>query len=416
MNLRRRTTCRVCGSSALREVINLGDQFLQGSFVKEGVPNPPMRKIPCLLVRCCPEDDENACGLLQMRHSVPPEILYSTYWYRSTTNQTMRNHLAGIVHEALSMHKQTDEEPGYALDIGCNDCTLMAYYPKEWKVQGIDPSDVPHDEKFKVVKSLFPSDAYEIGELDIITSIAMFYDLEDPVAFATAVRDALAEDGIWIMECSYMPSMLDLNSYDTICHEHLEYYSLAVIERICKLAGLKVVRAELNSSNGGSIRCYISRSTSVKYDQPRWSDSVRKLRIREFDLKLDTDAPYQSFQSRIDAHRLELVEVLNYHRRRDRRIHLYGASTKGNTILQWCGIDAQMIEAAADRNPEKHGAFTLGTGIPIISEEKSREMKPDIYLVLPWHFADEMVKREEAFLKAGGMMIFPLPKVAIITK
>lgn len=413
MNLRRRTTCRVCGSPALREVINLGDQFLQGSFVKEGVPNPPMRKIPCSLVRCCPEDDENACGLLQMRHSVPPEILYSTYWYRSGTNATMRAHLAGIVQEALDMHG--NKEAGSALDIGCNDCTLMSFYSDDWKVSGIDPSDTPRPEGFTVVKDIFPSSQIE-GKFDIITSIAMFYDLEDPIEFGWEIESKLAEDGLWIVEMSYMPSMLELNSYDTICHEHLEYYSLAVIERIASESMLKVVRAELNSSNGGSIRCYISHQRSTKYDQPKWSDSVRKLRSREFDLKLDTDEPYRSFQSRIDAHRLELVEVLNYHRRRDRRIHLYGASTKGNTILQWCGIDAQMIEAAADRNPEKHGAFTLGTGIPIISEEKSREMKPDIYLVLPWHFADEMVKREEAFLEQGGMMIFPLPKVRMIQR
>jgi len=413
MNLRRRTTCRVCGSSALREVINLGDQWLQGSFVKEGVPNPPMRKIPCELVRCCPELDENACGLLQMRHSVPPEILYSTYWYRSTTNQTMRNHLAGIVHEAISMHKQTDEEPGCALDIGCNDCTLMSYYPEGWKVQGIDPSDVPHDERFTVVKSLFPSKSYDIGELDIITSIAMFYDLEDPVAFATAIRDALAEDGLWIVEMSYMPSMLELNSYDTICHEHLEFYSLAVIERICREAGLKVVRAELNTSNGGSLRCYVSRETSVKYDQPRWSDSVRRLRVHEFDLKLDTDSPYISFQYRAEGHRDELTALLRGLQSGGSRIHIYGASTKGNTILQWCGIDSRMIEAAADRNPEKHGAFTLGTNIPIISEEESRAMKPDIYLVLPWHFAEEFVKREK---DNPATFIFPLPKVTVLKR
>lgn len=409
MNLRRRTTCRVCGSSALREVINLGEQNLQGSFVKQGMPAPPQRKIPCVLMRCCPEDDENACGLLQMRHSVPPEILYSTYWYRSATNQTMRNHLAGIVNEAVAMHTQTDEEPGCALDIGCNDCTLMGYYPQGWKVQGIDPSDVPHDERFTVVKSLFPSKAYEIGELDIITSIAMFYDLEDPVAFAKAICDALADDGLWIVEMSYMPSMLKLNSYDTICHEHLEFYSLSVIERVCKEAGLKVVRAELNDSNGGSIRCYISRDTSVKYDQPRWADSVRKLRVKEFDAKLDTDKPYASFQSRIEAHRDELRGLLFSLRAEGKRIHVYGASTKGNTILQWCGIDSRLIDYAADRNPEKWGAFTLGTDIPIISEEDSRAMNPQVMLVLPWHFRDEFIKREEAFLLNGGKMVFPLP-------
>lgn len=408
MNLRRRTTCRVCGSSALREVINLGDQWLQGSFVKEGVPNPPMRKIPCELVRCCPELDENACGLLQMRHSVPPEILYSTYWYRSGTNATMRAHLAGIVQEALDMHG--NKQDGSALDIGCNDCTLMSFYSDDWNVVGIDPSDVPRDEKFKVVKSLFPSPSHEASNVDIITSIAMFYDLEEPVSFAGAISYALADDGLWITEFSYMPSMLRLNSYDTICHEHLEYYSLSVIERICKIAGLKVVRAELNDSNGGSIRCYITHQTSTKYDQPRWADSVRRLRVEEFDLKLDTDEPYRSFQHRIEEHRKEFLELLCQLKFAKQKFHLYGASTKGNTILQWCGIDSRHVECAADRNPEKHGAFTLGTGIPIISEEASRAMKPNVYVVLPWHFRDEIIKREDEFLKGGGRLFFPLPK------
>lgn len=409
MNLRRRTTCRVCGSSALREVINLGEQHLQGSFVKQGMPAPPQRKIPCELVRCCPELDENACGLLQMRHSVPPEILYSTYWYRSSTNATMRNHLAGIVNEAVAM--SGEETIGSALDIGCNDCTLMGYYPEGWDVIGFDPSDVPRDEKFKVVKALFPSPAHRVQDMNIITSIAMFYDLENPRMFACNIKGALAQDGLWVMECSYMPSMLRLNSYDTICHEHLEYYSLSVIERICYEADLKVVRAELNDSNGGSIRCYITHRDSTEYDQPRWADSVRKLRVEEFDLKLDTDEPYRSFQSRIEQHRRELLDVLQSLKLQGKRIHIYGASTKGNTILQWCGINSMWIEAAADRNPEKHGAFTLGTDIPIISEEESRAMKPDAYLVLPWHFAGEFIKREKEAIQTGTKFIFPLPEV-----
>src|SRR5688572_4177599 len=170
MNLRRRTTCRVCGSSALKEVINLGEQHLQGSFEKEGQQPPPMRKIPCLLVRCCPEDDENACGLLQMRHSVPPEILYSAYWYRSGTNQTMRSHLDGIVSTVMGMME--DNAGGSALDIGCNDCTLLESYPGDWKRKGIDPSGIPHNPEFQVIQGLFPSP--ELGEetFDVITSIA----------------------------------------------------------------------------------------------------------------------------------------------------------------------------------------------------------------------------------------------------
>jgi hypothetical protein len=409
MNLRRRTTCRVCGSSALKEVINLGEQHLQGSFEKEGQQPPPMRKIPCSLVRCCPEDDENACGLLQMRHSVPPEILYSAYWYRSGTNQTMRSHLDGIVSTVMGMME--DNAGGSALDIGCNDCTLLASYPGDWKRKGIDPSGIDHPAEFEVIQDLFPSPELKADIFNVITSIAMFYDLEDPVAFAKAIRQHLSDDGLWVVEMSYMPSMLRLNSYDTICHEHLEYYSFSVIERICREANLKVVRAELNDSNGGSIRCYITHEGCSAYVDPTWREQIRELRVSEFDMELDTDKPYSSFQERIDRHGKELWVLLQKLRNEGKHVHIYGASTKGNTILQKCGIDSRLIVAAADRNPEKWGAKTLGTGIPIISEEESRAMNPDYYLVLPWHFKKEFIEREKG---SGTKMIFPLPTVEII--
>lgn len=413
MNLRRRTTCRVCGSSALREIIDLGPQYLQGSFRKAGMPNPPERKIPCTLVRCCPEHDENACGLLQMQHSVPPEILYSTYWYRSGTNTTMREHLRGIVGTALEMY---GGPAGTALDIGCNDCTLLNQYPAGWRRMGIDPSNArPENFEGEAIQDVFPSSRLR-GGLDIITSIAMFYDVEDPRAFVEEIQLRLRDDGLWIVEMSYMPLMLEHNSYDTICHEHVEYYSLSVIERLCREAGLKIVRAELNDANGGSLRCYIAHTDCVKYDKPEWQQAVQEIRLREFDLALDTDKPYRSFQERIETHRTELMTLLRRLKSEGKRIHLYAASTKGNTILQWCGIDSRLVECAADRNPEKDGAFTLGTDIPIVSEEKSRAMKPDVYLVLAWHFRDEFIEREHAFLEAGGMFVFPLPTVQVVTK
>src|SRR5205807_1471211 len=171
---------------------------------------------------------------------------------------------------------------------------------------------------------------------------------------------------------------------DTICHEHLEYYSLSVIENLLSRADLKVVRAELNDINGGSLRCYVSHSNCTKYKNLRWLEQLKTVRRDEFNLELDTDKPYKNFQDRINVHREKLVSLLRDLKKQGKRIHLYGASTKGNTILQWCGIDHRLVDAAADRNPDKHGAFTLGSEIPIISEEQSRAAKPDYYLVLPW--------------------------------
>ncbi len=416
MHLIHRKTCRVCGSNALTSVIDLGEQHLQGSFVKPGKELPPLRKVPLRVTRCDPTRDERACGLLQMEHSTPGEILYAAYWYRSGTNQTMRTHLASIAREGAELAGR----PGArVLDIGCNDGTLLAAYPLDYVKFGVDPSDVAQAVTgATVVKDIFPSAkltaAVGAERFDVITSIAMFYDLEQPVACARAVGDLLAPEGVWIFEMSYMPTMLAKDSYDTICHEHLEYYSLAVLERIARDAGLRVFRIAFNDINGGSIRCYATHASSQKHGTPEDARLLGDVRQSEFDLALDTDAPYRAFQQRVDKQRDELTALIRKLAGEGKRIHLYGASTKGNTILQFCGIDHTLIECAADRNPDKHGARTLGTDIPIVSEEESRARRPDYYLVLPWHFRAEFVERERATLAAGCKMIFPLPKVEIV--
>jgi len=418
VHLIHRKTCRVCGSAALTKVIDLGEQHLQGSFVKPGKVPPPLRKVPLRVLRCDPTRDERACGLLQLEHSTPPDILYASYWYRSGTNQTMRTHLASLASDAASLAGR----PGArVLDIGCNDGTLLKSYPADYAKFGVDPSDVAQSVTgATVIQDLFPSPkltAAVHGErFDIITSIAMFYDLEQPVECARAIADQLAPDGVWIFELSYMPTMLALDSYDTICHEHLEYYSLAVIERIARDAGLRVLRIDFNEINGGSIRCYAVPAASSKTASADDRRVLAACRHAEFELALDTDEPYLAFQRRVEALRDELRDLVRTLRADGKRIHVYGASTKGNTILQYCGIGREHVECAADRNPEKHGARTLGTDIPIVSEEESRAGRPDYYLVLPWHFRSEFLERERATLERGCGLIFPLPKVEIVRR
>ena len=415
MHIRKRTTCRVCGSSSLTPVIALGPQYLQGSFVKPGKEMPSHRKINCSLVRCNPQLDENACGLLQMEHSVPSEILYAAYWYRSGTNSTMRNHLKGITDSALELIKKNDCN---VLDIGCNDGTLLSYYPAKFKKFGCDPSDVAQEVKnATVVQDIFPSaelfKAIGNNKIDIITSIAMFYDLESPVDFVKGIKQLLSPEGIWIFEMSYMPEMLENDSYDTICHEHLEFYSLAVLEKIAAMAGMKIFKIIFNDINGGSIRCYATHKESSLYFNLDNYKLMNEVRQKEFDLELDTDKPYVAFQYRIEKVKNDLHELLVRLRQEGKRVHIYGASTKGNTILQWCDINNMLVEYAAERNPDKYGAYTLGTNIPIISEAESRAMNPDYYLVLPWHFKAEFLEREKDALKKGTGFIFPIPEIDI---
>lgn len=419
MHIRKRTTCRVCGSHFLKKVIDLGPQYLQGSFVKPGKEMPSTRKIDCTLVRCNPEADENACGLLQMEHSVPSEILYAAYWYRSGTNNTMRNHLKNIVDSVVDTVKNL-KHPS-VLDIGCNDGTLLNFYPKNFIKYGCDPSDVAQEVKdATVVQDIFPSEelfrVLEGEKIDVITSIAVFYDLEDPVGFVQGIKRFLSSKGVWVFEMSYMPRMLALDSYDTICHEHLEFYSLAVIEKILAMGGMKVSRISFNDINGGSIRCYATHKENSKWDTTDDLHLINEIRHREFDLELDTDKPYAAFQERIEKLKTDLHDLLVRLKGEGKRVHIYGASTKGNTILQWCNIDNNLVDFAAERNPDKYGAMTLGTNIPIISEAESRAMNPDYYLVLPWHFKEEFLEREKEAADKGTGFIFPVPTVEIYKK
>jgi hypothetical protein len=418
MHILHKQRCRVCGCPDLAPVIDLGDQFLQGSFVKPPMQMPPIRRVPTRLVRCDVSKKEDACGLLQLAHSIPPEILYANYWYKSGTNETMRQHLAGIVKSAMAILKPAAKR---ALDIGCNDGTLLNYVPASFERWGIDPSDIAATiaAPIQVINTVFPSDKakHRLRDLrfDLVTSVAMFYDLEDPVSFAGDIETLLEDDGIWILEMSYMPLMLEMNSFDTVCHEHLEYYSLSVLNAIMARAGLRIFKVALNWINGGSIRCYVCKKDCFSHDTADDRNLIRRLQVHEFQMQLDTNVPYQAFQLRIDALRAEMNELLARIHAEGGRVHVYGASTKGNVLLQWYGIDSYKVPYAADRNPDKVGALTLGTGIRIISEEDSRQMQPDYYLVLPWHFKQEFLSRERETIMAGTKMIFPLPEISVVS-
>lgn len=419
MHLIYHNSCRLCHSFALTKVIDLGNQYLQNVFVKPGKIAPSMRKIPMILLRCNPMRDENACGLLQLAYTIPSEILYSTYWYRSGTNQTMRLHLKNIADKAQEMIAGKNLK---VLDIGCNDGTLLSYYHNDCIKVGIDPSNAVKDikENILIIQDLFPSVELEKkitgSKFDIITSIAMFYDTENPLTFAERVKKILSPQGLWIFELFYLPDMLTTGAYDTICHEHLSYYSLSVIEYFLKKTGMKLINISLNKINGGSLCCFVTHSDNFKFKKYEDKENLQYLRQKEFDSALDTDQPYLEFQNRILKHKEKLSSMLRDLKRKGKKIHVYGASTKGNTLLQFCNLDNTIIDYAADRNPQKFGAYTLGTNIPIISEEKSRAMKPDYYLVLPWSFKDEFLQREKKLLEQGTRMIFSFPNIEITEK
>lgn len=418
--LKTRKTCRACGSSALKPVVSLGDQLLASNFAMSPDFPPVERAIPLELVRCDPSQDEGACGLVQLRHTVPPDLMYSAYGYRSGINQTMTDHLAGI---ARSLEERVSLKAGdLVVDIGANDGTLLLRYRTQGvEYAGFEPSNIrplePTD-RIHFIQDYFSAAAlrrvYGDRKAKLVTSIAMFYDLEEPNAFVADVAAVLAPDGLWTLELSYMPSMLAQASFDTICHEHLEYYALAPLERLLGSHGLRVADAELNEANGGSIRVTICHVGSSHHEHSQAARArIYRLRKHEFELRLDSSEPYDAFVQKIERIRRELPTLLLKLMNEGKRIYGYGASTKGNVILQYCGLTPQHLVAIADRNPAKVGGKTSGSGIPIVSEDDMRAAKPDYLLVLPWHFMNEFRTREKAFLSRGGQFIVPIPKVEI---
>ena len=403
--------CRVSGSRKLVSVLNLGFQELTGVFPRD--PDVKVTSSPLELV-WNPDS-----GLLQLKHSYEPSEMYGeNYGYRSCVNQSMVDHLTSKVRylERLS-NLQSGET---VLDIGSNDCTtLRAYSVTGLHRIGIDPTGSKFSEYYpadvKLVPDFFSAESYRSASdkpAKVVTSIAMFYDLESPIQFARDIESILAEDGVWHFEQSYMPSMLRMNSYDTICHEHLEYYSLGVICKILDAANLKLVDVVMNNVNGGSFAVTAAKLSNTSLRPNR--AVIDWLLEQEERMGLGTPRPFREFEERVFRHREDLVRLIRALVADGKKILGYGASTKGNVVLQFCGFTVLDIPAIAEVNPEKFGRVTPGTHIPIISEAEAKSMKPDYFLVLPWHFKDGILRREKDYLASGGKFIFPFPEIEII--
>jgi hypothetical protein len=403
--------CRIGGGRNLISVLNLGHQTLTGIFPRS--KDETLTSGPLELVWC-----PDSC-LLQLGHSYSSSEMYGeNYGYRSGLNQSMVDHLTRKIG---LLERIADLKPGdTVLDIGSNDCTsLKAYSTSALQRIGVDPTGAKfksfYPEDVKLVEDFFSAAALRkcsSAKAKIVTSVAMFYDLENPISFAREVESILAPDGIWHFEQSYMPSMLRLCSYDTICHEHLEFYSLSTVKRILDAADLEMIDVIMNSVNGGSFAVTAAKKNSSPL---KANDALLDwLLEQEHRMGLQTPRPYRDFEERVFRHRDDLRRLLFSLAADGKRVLGYGASTKGNVVLQFCGITTQQVAAIADVNPDKFGAFTPGTHIPIISEQEARKMKPDYFLVLPWHFKEGILRREQEFIGAGGKMIFPFPEIEIV--
>jgi len=373
-------------------------------------------KQPLELVICDP--DSGGCGLVQLRHNFSPELLYRNYWYRSGVNKSMTESLADIAQktERIARPKKGD----FIIDIGSNDATLFRFYKTPGlRLIGFEPATnlMPYARRNcpqgKYINDFFNLKAWQkrYGEkkAKIITAIAMFYDLAKPNEFVEGIAQCLQDRGVFVIQMSYLPSMLEQNAYDNICHEHLEYYSLKSLDYLLKKHNLEVFDVELNDVNGGSFRAYIQHRGCRPI-----SSRVRKLENFERRINLSGEKIYQDFAKRVLSLKKRLYRFIKKETKAGKKVYVYGASTKGNTLLQFCNLDKKLIKAAAERNPDKWGKKTVGTLIPIVSEEQARKEHPDYFLILPWHFLKEFVKREKNYLRSGGKFIVPLPEFKII--
>ena len=402
--------CRICNSVNFSELFSLGNLSFTGKFTKSKINNIPRDYLN--LVMC------KKCKLVQLDRSFNPKFLYSKdYGYRTGINKTMTEHVKSVVKEAIKISKV--KKGDYVLDIASNDATLLNFYDKSLIKVGVDPISAKYKKFYKNIDfNLSDFFSYRLlkknnlnKKFKIITTLSMFYDLKKPIFFVKDIKKILHKDGIFILEHADLLSIVKNCLFDTICHEHLEYYSSKIIINLMKKNKLRVFDIKQNNINGGSMRYFICHNNSIYLTNYKVLNSVLN---DEKKYSLENKITYNKFYNKINLVKKKIKKLIIKIKSNNKSIHGYGASTKGNVLLQYFNISKDYIEYIADRNKQKINSYTPGTKIKIISEKTSRKMKPDYYLVLPWHFKSEIIKRETKTRKKGTKLIFPLPKIQII--
>lgn len=402
------------------ELFTLGDLYVSDFIKNDDTPRGGKVEMKMML--------EEETGAVRLEKCASPDTMYGKYWYRSGINQTMKNELKGITENILSLIKLKEND--IWVDIACNDGTLLSFLPESLIRIGIDPVDdsfKKESEKHSnlIIQDYFSYDVYSKSKfgnskVKVVTSIAMFYDLENPKKFIRDVYEVLDNNGLWVLQLSYTPLMIKQMAFDNICHEHVYYYSLFNLKKLFESCGFKIVDCQLNDINGGSFRVYAMKDVGdVKKFSTQPNRDVCQFRVNsilEYEkvLKLDKVETWKDYFEDILKLKEETISFIKQEKEKGKTIWGYGASTKGNTLLQYFGLDNTLIDGIAERSVYKWGLKTVGTNIPIYSEDDMRKAKPDYLLVLPWHFINEFIEREFDFLKSGGKFIVPCPKFEII--
>ena len=416
--------CKICGSSALTDVINIQPQYLSPTFTRDNAEEGELAKlrVPLTMTLCDRAKNPQGCGLLQLREEVDPDLLYRRYFYRSATSETMRADLKDVITDICG---RVELKPGdIVVDIGANDCTTLEFYPSDLRRVGFEParnidwSGV--DRSISIINDYFSAAPFRqhLGDAKAkaVGCNAMFYDLSDPNTFTAEVRAILAPDGVWCIQLSYLPLMLtNMNFYD-ICHEHLSYYSLEALQALMARNGLVIFDASTNAVNGGSLRAFVTHAENKKAISESGQRNLAALAARETELKLRDAQTYRDYFEKIKDLSRRVTQYMACDLEKSGQVFGLGASTKGNVLLQFFGITKEMMPFISERNPDKVGLRTLGTDFELISEEHARSLRPSTMLVLPWYFKDEIVRREREYLEQGGKLLFPMPYAHVVTK
>lgn len=404
----------------MKELFNLGELYVSDFLGENDEPRGGKVEMKMML--------DELTGNVRLEKAAPLDVMYGKYWYRSGINQSMKNELQRIVNSILDVKKLKEND--IWVDIACNDGTMFDFIPNNIIKIGIDPVDNSYKNESEkrsdlIIQDYFSADVYKKSKFGtqkakVVTSIAMFYDLENPDTFIQDVGEILDDNGLWVLQLSYTPLMIEQLAFDNICHEHIYYYSLFNLKKLMEKNGFKIVDCQLNDTNGGSFRVYVMKENAdVKKFATQPHRDVCNFRIQslltlEEKLKLDSVDTWMDFYNRILDLKEQTVSFIKSEKEKGKNIWGYGASTKGNTLLQYFGLDNTLIDGIAERSVYKWGLKTVGTNIPMYSEEQMRNEKPDYLLVLPWHFISEFVERERDFLLGGGKFIVPCPKFQII--
>ena len=395
--------CRLCSNKKLMRIHNFGNHYVSNFVTKKNIKNGV--KAPLNLIYC------NNCKLLQLEHSAPQEIMYKKfYWYRSGVTNTMKIALKDIFLKVIKMSILKKEDT--VLDIGANDGTLLKYFKDSgYTTIGCEPAKNLTKELKKNSKYVIDNfwnfqylnnilKKYKLKKPKVITAIGMFYDLEDPSKFISDAARSLDGDGVFIAQLMCLNSMIKKNDLGNICHEHLEHYSYPSLKYLFEKNGFKIMRIEENEINGGSYRIFCKKNIkkSIFYKEKTNLNDIKK------------------FIERVKKNKKKCLNFLENCQKKGEKVFIYGASTKGNTLLQYYGINSEMINFASERSPEKWGKYTIGTGIKIISEKEARNLNPKYFFVMPYAFIKEFIFREKKWLKKGGKFILPYPNFKILNK